>query len=124
MEGRKFDRIPASGEIAVALPAGVPPLDLRDISVNGCGAGGQMDGFGPGTRVVVELPDGAAVLGEIRWVDGAACGIEFASALPEDVVQDLHARPSATEWHRHIFRDKFGRPLPALRVLRMRKWEG
>ncbi|WP_305098486.1 PilZ domain-containing protein [Croceibacterium aestuarii] len=123
MDGRKFGRIQASGEIAVALPARIAPLDLRDISVSGCGARGQVDGLGPGTRVVVELPDGAAVLGEIRWADGAACGIAFARALPEEAVRGFHCRSSRTEWDRHIFRDKFGRPLPALRVVRMREWE-
>ena len=65
------------------------PVLLADVSLHGCCVQAETEALRQGAIVSIALGDDPALSAIVRWVRGAAAGLEFLHAVPHDRV----------EWH-------------------------
>jgi hypothetical protein len=91
---------------------------IRNVSEKGVGA--SMQGVPPlrGSEVTIMIPQGMAMQGTIRWVDGSAFGIELEQAIDLQTLTDVIQRKHQTinreaQWEvRRLHQVSSGHPDP------------
>lgn len=88
---------------------------LYDLSVAGCMIEAPKSGIKGGANIHLKLNDFIEVYGRVVWEKDGCAGVSFGHALHEAAVKFLGFTPTTTVFEQTEPRDRFGRPLPALR---------
>lgn len=65
------------------------PVELGDVSRQGCSIVGCAEPFEPGERVRLSIAGMKAIEAQVRWVGDAVVGLQFTSALDNPVIRQL-----------------------------------
>jgi hypothetical protein len=115
MEHRRTDRFSTHLQVRGRIPASPIAATILDVSTTGCRLEAASPLVKPGATILLDLPGGGAVAGQIVWRDDAECGVKFHEQISGRIIAQIISGEVAAAPLEDFARDRFGRRLPALR---------